>query len=136
MCQLIPIEKIMIFHMGLMYLKSFCNFCTKLSIFVLLRVIFSPSSLQRSNRSCFTRCAFTGYPCKPLHVPANGALVCDKLADGVYCAPQCERGLVRITPAHLARVGSSYFCSTRGVWMPNDYVGDCIRKVFCILYVP
>lgn len=71
---------------------------------------------------------FVGIRCPQLHTPANGALVCDKLAFGIYCVPQCQRGLERLLPDHIRYTPNDYFCSTKGKWLPHDEVGDCASK--------
>ncbi|KAF6034295.1 SVEP1 [Bugula neritina] len=71
----------------------------------------------------------TGIRCPQLHTPANGALVCDKLAFGIYCVPQCQRGLERLLPDHIRYTPNDYFCSTKGKWLPHDEVGDCAIRV-------
>ena len=71
-----------------------------------------------------------GIRCPELHRPANGALVCDKLAFGIYCVPQCLKGLERILPNSVTRhrQPKDYFCSLKGKWLPHDHVGDCSSK--------
>ena len=62
--------------------------------------------------------------CPELHRPVNGVMVCDKLVFGVYCVPQCERGLTRLLPDDIIRVPRDYACSLEGKWIPHDVVGD------------
>ena len=67
--------------------------------------------------------------CPELHSPANVAIVRDKLAFGVYCVPQCERGLTQLLPDDIIRVPRDYACSLKGNWIPHDVVGDCSGKL-------
>ena len=80
------------------------------------------------SHSLFKLCC-EGIRCPELHRPANGAMVCDKLAFGVYCVPQCERGLSRLLPDNIIRIPADYFCSVKGKWLPHDTVGDCSREL-------
>ena len=66
-----------------------------------------------------------GIRCPQLHGSANGTVRCDKLAFGVYCVPQCEKGLTRLLPDDIIRVPRDYACSLKGKWIPHDVVGDC-----------
>ena len=85
-------------------------------------------ALTVSHSILFKLCC-EGIRCPELHRPANGAMVCDKLAFGVYCVPQCERGLTHLLPDDIIRVPRDHACSLKGKWIPHDVVGDCSGMV-------
>ena len=94
-------------------------------IIIIIIVINTIFILQCLN---MTIMLFSGIKCPELHVPVNGALVCDKLSFGVFCVPSCQQGLTRLLPADILQTPFEYACASNGKWTPHPTVGDCASE--------
>lgn len=108
-----------LFNTKLIYVKN-CNLKLNkyVNLLLSLRYFFSTENLR------YFPSITTAYPCKPLSLPKNGALVCNGWSKdyGQFCLVFCG-------PQYSLDIQSSHYqwhvCGASGKWIPQERLPNC-----------